>query len=272
MNIKFLIFAPPYNENAGGQIALHKLCDLINRLGWSAFLVPMFSNNQISVINWAVALKQTMGQLAYYENLLKNPDTLYPRNQSYNTPLYQGSLLDISKMNGCVVVYPEITLGNPLNGKHIARWILHNSGFHTGLVSACKGEVQFCYNEIFETVGSPYVEKAPFNLYVQDVPWNLYEMTDKNKERSGTAYAVRKGKGRTLIHDLTNSICIDGKTHKEVSEIFKRVKTFISYDSETFFSALAVISGAESVVIPFDNDHANKFRNLELTKRKPSAR
>ncbi|AXS80363.1 hypothetical protein HYN24_10225 [Dechloromonas sp. HYN0024] len=43
---------------------------------------------------------------------------------------------------------------------------------------------------------------------------------------------------------------IDGKSHAEVAAIFKRVKTFISYDTYTAYSSFAVLCGAASVVIP----------------------
>ena len=41
---KYIIFAPSYNENVGGSIALHKLCDLINRGGNEAYLYPYFES------------------------------------------------------------------------------------------------------------------------------------------------------------------------------------------------------------------------------------
>jgi len=42
-------------------------------------------------------------------------------------------------------------------------------------------------------------------------------------------------------------------SHKEISKIFKKVKTFISYDPYTAYSNFAALCGAESVVIPDDN-------------------
>lgn len=47
-----------------------------------------------------------------------------------------------------------------------------------------------------------------------------------------------------------NSTLIDGKSHEDVSRIFKRVKTFISYDAYTAYSIFATLCGCESIVVP----------------------
>jgi hypothetical protein len=251
--IVYFVFAPPYNENIGGYIALHKLCDLINQQGKPCFLVPLFNNNEISVLNWQASLRQTLAQLNHYENMCRDPERFYPRNPNFNTPIFKGNINDISKYKNAVVIYPEIINGNPLNAKNVARWLLHDPGFHSGKIHFSKGEVQFRYSDYFDPVITRNIETAPNILNLIDIPWALYQENDKTIERKGTAYAVRKGKGKKLVHDLNDSICIDGKSHSEIAHIFKHIKTFISYDTETFYSSLAVVSGAISVVIP-DSD------------------
>lgn len=248
--IVYFVFAPPYNENVGGHIALHKLCDLINQQGKQCFLVPWFQNNEISVLNWQASLRQTLTQLSHYENICKQPEKFYPRNPNFNTPVYQGPVNEISKYRNAVVVYPEVVNGNPLNAKNVARWLLHDPGFHTGKINFSKGEVQFRYSDYFDPIISRNIDVAPNILNVVHIPWDLYTPTNENMKRQGTAYAIRKGKGKTLVHDLNDSVCIDGKSHSEISQIFKRVTAFISYDTETFYNSLAVISGANSIVIP----------------------
>lgn len=69
-------------------------------------------------------------------------------------------------------------------------------------------------------------------------------------QRKGTAYCLRKGKHKKIEHDLENSVLIDGKSHQEIADIFKRVKTFISYDAYTGYSMFAALCGADSIVIP----------------------
>jgi hypothetical protein len=83
-----------------------------------------------------------------------------------------------------------------------------------------------------------------------DLNFDIYNTNGASDQRSGSAYCVRKGNGKQLQHDLNNSILIDGKSHAEVADIFKRVKTFYSYDTTTTYSHFAVLCGCDSVVIP----------------------
>ncbi len=84
-------------------------------------------------------------------------------------------------------------------------------------------------------------------------------MDNTATERSGSAYAIRKGRGKRIQHDLSDSLLIDGKPHQEVAAIFKRVKTFISYDPYTAYSWFAALCGCDSVVIPDEGVDAESW-------------
>ena len=71
-----------------------------------------------------------------------------------------------------------------------------------------------------------------------------------SEQRTGVAYCLRKGRNKPRVHEEKGAILIDGLSHEQTAQIFKRVKTFISYDSKTAFSVFAAIAGADSVVIP----------------------
>jgi hypothetical protein len=86
-------------------------------------------------------------------------------------------------------------------------------------------------------------------LDILHVPSDLYS-NKNNISRKGVAYCLRKNNNPFYIHDRENSICIDGKSHDEISQIFDQCETFISYDPYTLYSTLAVISGCESIVAP----------------------
>jgi hypothetical protein len=67
-----------------------------------------------------------------------------------------------------------------------------------------------------------------------------------------------------VIHDTSNSILIDGKSHQQVAAIFKSVKQFVSYDAHTLYSSLAAIAGCESVVVPLEGMTKEQWRpNVE---------
>jgi hypothetical protein len=71
---------------------------------------------------------------------------------------------------------------------------------------------------------------------------------------------MRKGRGRAPIHDIANSILIDGKSHAETAATFKKVKQFISYDPYTHYSYFAAIAGCESIVAPLDNTTKEQWK------------
>lgn len=61
---------------------------------------------------------------------------------------------------------------------------------------------------------------------------------------------MRKGKGRKIVHDLSDSVQIDGLSHYETARIFRKSKYFFSYDELTLYSQYASLCDCISVVIP----------------------
>lgn len=249
--MKFVIMSPPYDEQNGGSIVLHKLCDLISRAGHEASIFPLFQNGEINPLDWPGSIQSCIVERLGLENTFGNRET-FRLCERYQTKLFDADVYQIPKDDDFVVVYPEIVFGNPLGAKNVARWILHNPGFHTGKVYYTIGEVQFAFNDLFKPLAVPYMEVAPFHLSIFDIPWGLYhdDGSNSSRERRGTAYLVKKGHGRAAVHDLENSVCIDGLGHEEVAAIFKSVEMFISYDQASFYSHLAALAGCASVIVP----------------------
>ena len=92
---KFIVVAPDYTEIHGGVVALHRLCDRLNALGYEAFV------HSIGV----------MGDT--------RPDWLTPQRRGRS-------------MSDAVMVYPEIVTGNPFEAKRVVRWLLNRPGWFTG--------------------------------------------------------------------------------------------------------------------------------------------
>jgi hypothetical protein len=95
---KVVIYAPKYTHLHSGVRCLHALCDHLNRLGVSAAVTA-------SVVD--------------------------PRA---NTPRINRLMLRLipSLLDGSIVIYPEITKGNPLSAKHVVRYLLNKPGFFGG--------------------------------------------------------------------------------------------------------------------------------------------
>jgi hypothetical protein len=248
MKYKYIIYAPPYDENGGGCIALHRLCHLINECGGEAYLHPFMPSYELHHYNAA--------EIGVYAKAIYAAGNLanYRINETFRTPVLTPQ--DSSTPgNDCIVIYPEITFGNPLRARNVVRWLLHNPGHHTGKIYYGSGEIYYKYADFcigdFKYPGS---EVADMILRVQYIPLELYRehSDDRRRERAGTAYCLRKGKGRAPIHDIAGSVLIDGKSHAEVAAIFKSVKQFVSYDPYTHYSYFAAIAGCESIVAPQD--------------------
>jgi len=227
VNPNFIIYAPPYKEDSGGIIALHKLCHILNEMGYQAFLWP----NQFGV------RPNLRKKLRVF--LKKKPYATFP---GFTSPLASKSTLNEKS----IIIYSEVDYGNPLGGNNVVRWLLHKPGFHTGVANFGKNELIFFFVDYF-------IEKnfdiAPENrLFVLSL--NPCYTSEGAGHRSGSCYIMRKGKGRKIIHDLTDSVLIDGMSHQETANMFRTKEIFYSYDEMTLYSQYAALCGCISVVIP----------------------
>lgn len=225
MNI--FIYAYPYDENSGGIIALHRLCHLINEVtDYQAYLVPYGKSG----------LRQDIKKIFKKIKLDVHPD--------WNTPVWQ----KIFFPKNSVVIYPEVIDGNPLKMKHVVRWLLHQPGFHTEKILYGKDELYFKFNSAIKDFSYENSQTSLNELKVIFYPIDTYKNLHL-KRTIESCYMIRKGTNKPIIHD-ENSICLDGKSHSEIAEIFNQAKTFICYDDYTAYSIFAVLAGCMSVVVP----------------------
>jgi len=250
MSKKYIIFAPSYLETSGGIVVLHKLCSILNDLGYESYLYPNFETYELNKTNPIRTV------LRYIKSRLLSTFSTYTTNPTFNTPVYKPNHNNFD--DDFIVIYAEIVFGNPLNAKNVVRWFLHQPGYHSGKIYYGKNELYFKFNSAIDDFIFPGSVTSKQELKVIHYPLEHYNTNKLPSTREGTAYCLRKGKDKKIQHDLSNSVLIDGKTnsegksHKEVSEIFKGVDTFISYDVYTAYSIFAVLCGCNSIVIPDD--------------------
>jgi hypothetical protein len=232
---KFVIFAGSFDENIGGVVALHRLCDLLNREGCAAVLWPekrpAFDPSHPLSSGWRV-----------FRHFRRRKNRLFATWPGFDTPPARQS-----DLRNAIVVYPEVVDGNPLNATRVVRWLLHKPGFHTGRSRYGPGDRFFFYQKAFDdpTV-NPHGDNLLKTVFVRD---DVYRRVNFG-ERRGTCYILRKGKGRRIVHDLTDSVLVDDLSHAALAEVFNRVQTCISYDSYTMYSMFAALCGCVSVVVP----------------------
>jgi len=259
MKRKFIIFAPSYSELSGGVIALHKLCDLLNKSDNEAYLYPMFESYEFHPYNAHLANLMIQGWDSTFHvkhtrafdqvSELEDQKQFYLINPEFSAPVLMPDP-NLSFDDQWVIIYPEVTFGNPLRAKNVVRWLLHNPGFHTGKIYYSPNELYFRYSNTVNPFSFPGSKTSLLELQILHLPLGYYYKPELENERNGTAYCARKGGGSPVQHNLEDSILIDGKSHQEVANIFRSVKTFISYDPMTLYSNLAVLCGCSSVVIP----------------------
>ncbi|ESK56747.1 hypothetical protein [Acinetobacter tjernbergiae] len=233
------IYCYPYNENSGGVIALHRLCHLINEATChKAYLVP----------------HRKFGLRHDIKNIFKKKE--FNLHGEWNTPIWRKFFFP--NKSSCIVIYPEIVSGNPLRINRVVRWFLHNPGYFTG-------EINYGENELYYRYSSGFFYKVEHNstlsnliLNVKYTPFDIYFENIINTKDIESCHMVRKGGGKKIVHS-NDSICLDNKNHKEIADIFRRAKRFISYDPYTAYSHFAVLCGCESIIVPDEGVSVNNW-------------
>ncbi|WP_462150947.1 hypothetical protein [Pseudoalteromonas xiamenensis] len=158
----------------------------------------------------------------------------------FNTPE-----LITNELNDFIVVYMDVVSGNPVGCPNVVRWFLNKPGFFTEHINYGVNELYFHFQEVFKHPLYP----SENLLYVVYFLKNIY--FNKNlKNRAGSCYMLRKGRGRKIIHDLTDSILIDDKGHQEIADIFNSRKYFYCYDLHSAYTYFASLCGCTPIVIP----------------------
>ncbi|PSU71653.1 WavQ, partial [Photobacterium phosphoreum] len=173
----------------------------------------------------------------------------YKINKSFITPI----LNDVINSED-IVIYPETVLGNPLKAKNVVRWLLHKPGNFSKNIFYGQNEIYFKFDDGLVGDFKHYNSiTSDFKLNIWHVPFEIYNKNNVDSKREGEAFSIRKGVNKQLIYHNKNAINIDGLTHQQIADVFKKVERFISYDSYSAYSSFAVLCGCKSIVIPDDN-------------------
>ncbi len=245
-NYQYVLLAPPFDEKNGGSVAMHKLCDLINKNGIQCYIFPYIPIAPIDVGE----------KKQFEENIEKSKDLVkfFHTNSAFDTPVLDpDSYKQIKNNPNIITVYPEITFGNPLESMNVVRWLMNSPGKLRKRVYYESGEIYFRYSNFFEGINISGSVLSENFLTVLHVPFEYFNLNDIPSKRENTCYSIRKGKGRNLIHDINNSILIDYLDWQETAKVFKSTKSFYCYDTRSFHIQLAALCGCKSILVPEDN-------------------
>ncbi|MDD1974996.1 glycosyltransferase [Pseudomonas tussilaginis] len=109
----YYLHAPDYRRSSAGIRVMHMLCDALNR----------------------------SGQEAYVTAKVLNPELMTPRLTDEVVAQHQSQGLEP------IMVYPEITDGNPLQGNTVVRYLLNQPGFIRGKGVYEEDDVLFSYTK-----------------------------------------------------------------------------------------------------------------------------
>lgn len=234
-SMRFVIYAPRYRDNSGGALVLHKLCDVLNKLGHQASLWPMWKP-RLSALPEVDAVGMHLLWLG------KGLTRKYRTNPRYATPMAKESQIKDS-----IVVYPEVVSGNPLRARRYVRWLLHEPGFHEGKFRHSSNDLYFTYQEAFNKNCGDMVHGGA--LTVADCMMDIYRTTNHGP-RTKICYMVRKGGDRPDLPDLSDKWVVDGYSHRQLADAFNECRACYFFDLHTMYAAYAAACGCLPIVVP----------------------
>jgi hypothetical protein len=221
---KIIIATPSYSTEYGGIIVLHKLCHILNEVGFDSYVIDYTGNNQ---------------QL----NL----------NPNFNTKNI--NIKEVDTFND-IIVYPEITVGNPYNFKKCVRYLLYYSSKKNIHYSWGSEDFWIYYrNEFYDSIKEYNI------LTVVDTKVDFFKNLNYTRDID-SCYLIRKGNDYDHIsknYHPPNSLYINHNDDLSYLNIFNRCKRFFSYDYNTYVNSIAALCGCESIIVPLKNLHINDF-------------
>lgn len=119
----YYVCAPDYVDTSSGIRVLHYLCHSLNKIGQEAYVLTRATSPRLDTPSLTTAMAER------HKALGREP----------------------------IVVYPEITSGNPLGAKMVVRLLLNKPGFFLGDTSKTfgEGDLVYCYDKDFLPSGVP---------------------------------------------------------------------------------------------------------------------
>lgn len=242
----FIIYAPSYDELSGGITVLHKLCDLINELGYSAKIWPY---HHVPLLRFVRGSGFKFALIRTFKNIINSIRGRGRKNfrlgQKKHDKTVLAGLQDLR--DNTIVIYPEIVYGNPLDAKNVVRWWLYKRKFPPREKRAEVSELYFHYSEAYldKIITANGTTLFSLSCLAQD----KYKKLNFGARR-GYCHIVRKGKSRPLDQHPEDSILIDGLTHEETAKVFNEVEYCVSYDLHTMLALLAALCGCKVMIVP----------------------
>lgn len=145
-----------------------------------------------------------------------------------------------------IVIYPEVTFGNPLGAKNVVRWMMYYYPYEEDSNAYSPDDVFIAYREIFN---SPKLN--PDNIIITQRYFDnkLYRRYNFG-ERKDKCYVLRKGRNRgDLPKHFDGPVYDDNMSQKELVKMFNEYKYCYSYDTQTFYASIACVCGCIPIIV-----------------------
>ena len=212
----YYIVAKSFVQSSAGVKAMHILCDILNTVGYSAYLVPADSKFHVS--------------------------------PGLNTPILTKNLRDLhyKSQQTAVAIYDESIIGNPLNCPIVVRWYLNRPSFVSGKVKNNFDETSAEY------VFAEEIQRDLPRLFVNTIDFDFFFAAPLKKER--TLKLFYAGKLRSLGIEVSKpegTVEIHRSGPKKISreqlrDLFSRARIFYVAE-DTAMVLEAAICGCPSI-------------------------
>lgn len=219
----YYIVAPPYVQHSAGIRVLHLLCHWLNRLGERAFIVPFRS-----------------------DGVLTNADFL--------TPLLTPELVAHHLAKGLmpIVVYPEVSRGNPLNAECVVRYVLNTPGLLGGDQTYLPSEMVWAYSQHLADL----CERCDGVLHMPVIDQKVFFSVNESMRHGAVFYAAKfQGEHRQKVFGLPDGAIEitrnkpDSQTPAEIARILQSAEVFYCFEN-TALATEAVLCGCPAVFMP----------------------
>ena len=177
----------------------------------------------------------------------------------FNYDIYQ-NISKIKLNDTDIVIYPEIIEGNPLNAKHVIRFILFSLELNN------RNNIQQTWNETDYIIQWLKWDKN-ISKYIQIyLPFIDLDYKNINLERiDGTCCLIKKGEFFYNIFDMINEInekkyiFLDNLNKEQIINKFNTCKYFYTYDPVTAYILYAIICGCIPIIKPLQNYNKEEY-------------
>jgi hypothetical protein len=231
--MNWIFVTDPYVEHSNGVQIMHRLADLANCMGESAYLVFM---------NW-------------HDDARKRPLVLSDNpvlvSRDLNTPALTPDMLTPEFLADAVVVYPDALPGNPLEATRIVRYLGNRPGHCTrGVVVPFEpGEFLLAHSRIFV----PNPDLVLFNAHID--PCFFADSAELSHERRSLDLVYH---GKAVLYGqspvFSNTLLVERqwpRGRQQLSLLLKQCRFFYTYDAWSNINSEAIAAGAVPVFMQY---------------------